>query len=119
MNVFCLMAVLKLRLPFASCLVAAVNPCLRMNCDFMCLLNPMGATCTCPEGKVLINGSCSDVNISGKLFKTPAETSLTGCQHNITSKTATVDNPAEMALGQCKLMKSDLSESLSILGTSK
>uniref|UniRef100_A0A8K9XGV9 EGF-like domain-containing protein n=1 Tax=Oncorhynchus mykiss TaxID=8022 RepID=A0A8K9XGV9_ONCMY len=33
----------------------AVNPCLRMNCDFMCLLNPMGATCTCPEGKVLIN----------------------------------------------------------------
>uniref|UniRef100_A0A8C7QGA3 EGF-like domain-containing protein n=1 Tax=Oncorhynchus mykiss TaxID=8022 RepID=A0A8C7QGA3_ONCMY len=48
----------------------AVNPCLRMNCDFMCLLNPMGATCTCPEGKVLINSSCSDVNISG-IFKTP------------------------------------------------
>uniref|UniRef100_A0A8C7S0K7 EGF-like domain-containing protein n=1 Tax=Oncorhynchus mykiss TaxID=8022 RepID=A0A8C7S0K7_ONCMY len=42
----------------------AVNPCLRMNCDFMCLLNPTGATCTCPEGKVLVNGSCSDVNVS-------------------------------------------------------
>uniref|UniRef100_A0A8C7M7M3 LDL receptor related protein 1B n=1 Tax=Oncorhynchus kisutch TaxID=8019 RepID=A0A8C7M7M3_ONCKI len=51
----------------------AVNPCLRMNCDFMCLLNPMGATCTCPEGKVLINGSCSDVNISGELCRPPCE----------------------------------------------
>uniref|UniRef100_A0A8C7IEQ3 EGF-like domain-containing protein n=1 Tax=Oncorhynchus kisutch TaxID=8019 RepID=A0A8C7IEQ3_ONCKI len=48
----------------------AVNPCLRMNCDFMCLLNPTGATCTCPEGKVLVNGSCSDVNISGKMVPT-------------------------------------------------
>uniref|UniRef100_A0A8C8I960 EGF-like domain-containing protein n=1 Tax=Oncorhynchus tshawytscha TaxID=74940 RepID=A0A8C8I960_ONCTS len=48
----------------------AVNPCLRMNCDFMCLLNPTGATCTCPEGKVLVNGSCSDVNVSGKMVPT-------------------------------------------------
>lgn len=37
-----------------------------MSCDFMCLLNPTGATCTCPEGKVLVNGTCSDVNISGR-----------------------------------------------------
>uniref|UniRef100_A0A6Q2Z9X6 EGF-like domain-containing protein n=1 Tax=Esox lucius TaxID=8010 RepID=A0A6Q2Z9X6_ESOLU len=37
----------------------AVNPCLRMNCDFMCLLNPTGATCICPEGKSLVNGSCT------------------------------------------------------------
>lgn len=45
----------------------ASNPCLRMSCDFMCLLNPVGAKCICPEGKVLLNGSCSDVNISGRL----------------------------------------------------
>uniref|UniRef100_A0A8K9V081 EGF-like domain-containing protein n=1 Tax=Oncorhynchus mykiss TaxID=8022 RepID=A0A8K9V081_ONCMY len=51
----------------------AVNPCLRMNCDFMCLLNPTGATCTCPEGKVLVNGSCSDVNVSGELCRPPCE----------------------------------------------
>uniref|UniRef100_A0A8C5NES4 EGF-like domain-containing protein n=1 Tax=Gouania willdenowi TaxID=441366 RepID=A0A8C5NES4_GOUWI len=38
----------------------ASNPCSRMSCDFMCLLNPTGAKCTCPEGKVLVNGTCSD-----------------------------------------------------------
>ena len=32
----------------------------------MCLLNPSGAKCTCPEGKVLVNGTCSDVNMSGR-----------------------------------------------------
>lgn len=37
-----------------------------MSCDFMCLLNPTGARCTCPEGKLLVNGTCGDVNISGK-----------------------------------------------------
>uniref|UniRef100_A0A3P9M179 Low density lipoprotein receptor-related protein 1Bb n=1 Tax=Oryzias latipes TaxID=8090 RepID=A0A3P9M179_ORYLA len=36
----------------------APNPCLRMQCEFMCLLNPTGARCTCPEGKVLVNGTC-------------------------------------------------------------
>uniref|UniRef100_A0A8C1S386 EGF-like domain-containing protein n=1 Tax=Cyprinus carpio TaxID=7962 RepID=A0A8C1S386_CYPCA len=41
------------------------NPCLRMTCDFMCLLNPTGASCTCPEGKTLVNGSCIDPNVSG------------------------------------------------------
>uniref|UniRef100_A0A3Q2Y480 Low density lipoprotein receptor-related protein 1Ba n=1 Tax=Hippocampus comes TaxID=109280 RepID=A0A3Q2Y480_HIPCM len=48
------------------------NPCLRMSCDFMCLLNPTGARCTCPEGKMLINGSCGDVNTS-ELCRPPCE----------------------------------------------
>lgn len=48
------------------CVFPASNPCLRMSCDFMCLLNPAGARCTCPEGKVLLNGTCNDVNISGR-----------------------------------------------------
>uniref|UniRef100_A0A8C9TUU4 Low density lipoprotein receptor-related protein 1Ba n=1 Tax=Scleropages formosus TaxID=113540 RepID=A0A8C9TUU4_SCLFO len=38
------------------------NPCLTMSCDFLCLLNPNGASCSCPEGKVLINGSCTEVS---------------------------------------------------------
>lgn len=44
----------------------ASNPCLRMSCHFMCLLNPTGARCICPEGKVLVNGTCSDAIISGR-----------------------------------------------------
>ncbi|XP_040330903.1 low-density lipoprotein receptor-related protein 1B isoform X2 [Herpailurus yagouaroundi] len=36
------------------------NPCLDLVCDFLCLLNPFGATCVCPEGKYLINGTCND-----------------------------------------------------------
>ncbi|XP_078118999.1 low-density lipoprotein receptor-related protein 1B-like [Sander vitreus] len=51
----------------------ASNPCLRMTCDFMCLLNPAGASCTCPEGKVLVNGTCSDAIISGELCRPPCE----------------------------------------------
>ncbi|XP_010792309.1 low-density lipoprotein receptor-related protein 1B-like [Notothenia coriiceps] len=51
----------------------ASNPCLRMSCDFMCLLNPTGARCTCPEGKVLVNGTCSDSIISGELCRPPCE----------------------------------------------
>uniref|UniRef100_A0A8C5A5R6 EGF-like domain-containing protein n=1 Tax=Gadus morhua TaxID=8049 RepID=A0A8C5A5R6_GADMO len=54
----------------------ATNPCLRMSCDFMCLLNPSGAKCTCPEGKVLVNGTCSNVNMSGRpapLCRPPCE----------------------------------------------
>ncbi|MGH0159378.1 UNVERIFIED_CONTAM: hypothetical protein FKN15_037173 [Acipenser sinensis] len=42
------------------------NPCLKKNCEFLCLLNPNGASCSCPEGKVLINGTCGDASISGK-----------------------------------------------------
>ncbi|RXM99278.1 Low-density lipoprotein receptor-related protein 1B [Acipenser ruthenus] len=42
------------------------NPCLKKNCEFLCLLNPNGASCSCPEGKVLINGTCGDTSISGK-----------------------------------------------------
>uniref|UniRef100_A0AAX7U7X7 EGF-like domain-containing protein n=1 Tax=Astatotilapia calliptera TaxID=8154 RepID=A0AAX7U7X7_ASTCA len=49
------------------------NPCSRMSCDFMCLLNPTGARCTCPEGKVLVNGTCNDVNVSGELCRPPCE----------------------------------------------
>ncbi|KTF89246.1 hypothetical protein cypCar_00008864, partial [Cyprinus carpio] len=49
------------------------NPCLRMTCDFMCLLNPTGASCTCPEGKTLVNGSCIDPNVSGELCQPACE----------------------------------------------
>uniref|UniRef100_A0A096LXY3 EGF-like domain-containing protein n=1 Tax=Poecilia formosa TaxID=48698 RepID=A0A096LXY3_POEFO len=51
----------------------ASNPCLRMSCDFMCLLNPTGARCVCPEGKVLVNGTCNDINNSGELCRPPCE----------------------------------------------
>ncbi|XP_028847177.1 LOW QUALITY PROTEIN: low-density lipoprotein receptor-related protein 1B-like [Denticeps clupeoides] len=50
-----------------------VNPCLKMSCDFMCLLNPSGASCTCPEGKTLINGSCTDPSTSGELCRPACE----------------------------------------------
>ncbi|XP_026307823.1 low-density lipoprotein receptor-related protein 1B-like, partial [Piliocolobus tephrosceles] len=36
------------------------NPCSDLACEFLCLLNPSGATCVCPEGKYLINGTCND-----------------------------------------------------------
>lgn len=32
----------------------------------MCLLNPTGASCACPEGKTLVNGTCIDPNVSGQ-----------------------------------------------------
>uniref|UniRef100_A0A8C4MYX3 LDL receptor related protein 1B n=1 Tax=Equus asinus asinus TaxID=83772 RepID=A0A8C4MYX3_EQUAS len=41
------------------------NPCLDLACEFLCLLNPSGATCVCPEGKYLINGTCNDDNLLG------------------------------------------------------
>uniref|UniRef100_A0A8C1SIU4 Low density lipoprotein receptor-related protein 1Ba n=1 Tax=Cyprinus carpio TaxID=7962 RepID=A0A8C1SIU4_CYPCA len=43
------------------------NPCAKMNCAFLCLLNPSGARCVCPEGKILLNRTCTDTNISGDL----------------------------------------------------
>ncbi|XP_049341186.1 low-density lipoprotein receptor-related protein 1B isoform X1 [Astyanax mexicanus] len=49
------------------------NPCLKITCDFMCLLNPTGASCTCPEGKTLVNGSCIDPSISGELCRPACE----------------------------------------------
>ncbi|XP_048049460.1 low-density lipoprotein receptor-related protein 1B isoform X2 [Megalobrama amblycephala] len=49
------------------------NPCLRMTCEFMCLLNPTGASCTCPEGKTLVNGSCIDPIVSGELCRPACE----------------------------------------------
>ncbi|MGH0132653.1 UNVERIFIED_CONTAM: hypothetical protein FKN15_051430, partial [Acipenser sinensis] len=49
------------------------NPCLKKNCEFLCLLNPNGASCSCPEGKVLINGTCGDTSISGDLCRPACE----------------------------------------------
>ncbi|XP_076159537.1 low-density lipoprotein receptor-related protein 1B-like [Alosa pseudoharengus] len=49
------------------------NPCAKMSCDFMCLLNPSGATCTCPEGKILVNRTCTDTNTSGELCRPACE----------------------------------------------
>uniref|UniRef100_A0A673JYA0 EGF-like domain-containing protein n=1 Tax=Sinocyclocheilus rhinocerous TaxID=307959 RepID=A0A673JYA0_9TELE len=43
------------------------NPCAKMHCAFLCLLNPSGARCVCPEGKILLNRTCTDTNISGDL----------------------------------------------------
>uniref|UniRef100_A0A803TQP0 LDL receptor related protein 1B n=1 Tax=Anolis carolinensis TaxID=28377 RepID=A0A803TQP0_ANOCA len=42
-----------------------LNPCLELTCEFLCLLNPSGATCVCQEGKSLFNGTCSDLSILG------------------------------------------------------
>ncbi|MBZ3875678.1 Low-density lipoprotein receptor-related protein 1B [Sciurus carolinensis] len=42
------------------------NPCLDLGCEFLCLLNPSGATCVCPEGKYLINGTCNDDSLLGR-----------------------------------------------------
>uniref|UniRef100_A0AAY4C4Y4 EGF-like domain-containing protein n=1 Tax=Denticeps clupeoides TaxID=299321 RepID=A0AAY4C4Y4_9TELE len=50
-----------------------LNPCLRMNCDFMCLLNPNGASCSCPEGKFLVNQTCIDTSVSGDLCRPACE----------------------------------------------
>eukprot|EP00063_Salmo_salar_P032241 XP_014007076.1 PREDICTED: low-density lipoprotein receptor-related protein 1B-like [Salmo salar] len=49
------------------------NPCLRMGCDFLCLLNPAGASCFCPEGTTLINRTCRDTNSSGELCRPACE----------------------------------------------
>ncbi|KAM9485972.1 low-density lipoprotein receptor-related protein 1B [Clarias gariepinus] len=49
------------------------NPCLKIACDFMCLLNPTGASCACPEGKTLVNSSCVDPNVSGELCRPACE----------------------------------------------
>ncbi|XP_048835137.1 low-density lipoprotein receptor-related protein 1B-like isoform X4 [Brienomyrus brachyistius] len=50
-----------------------MNPCTAMSCDFLCLLNPTGASCSCPEGKALINGSCTDRAASGDLCRPACE----------------------------------------------
>ncbi|KAJ8247100.1 hypothetical protein GJAV_G00258720, partial [Gymnothorax javanicus] len=49
------------------------NPCLKMKCHFLCLLNPTGATCVCPEGKVLVNGTCGDISLSGEQCRPACE----------------------------------------------
>lgn len=45
------------------------NPCLDLTCEFICLLNPSGATCACPEGKSLMNGTCIDQSLLGRYWK--------------------------------------------------
>lgn len=52
-------------LTFVPLAMSVSNPCLRMGCDFLCLLNPAGASCFCPEGTTLINRTCRDTNSSG------------------------------------------------------
>lgn len=49
------------------------NPCAKLNCAFLCLLNPTGASCVCPEGKTLVNRTCADSNISGDLCRPACE----------------------------------------------
>nr|XP_055074200.1 low-density lipoprotein receptor-related protein 1B-like isoform X3 [Misgurnus anguillicaudatus] len=49
------------------------NPCVKLNCAFLCLLNPTGASCVCPEGKTLVNRTCADSNISGDLCRPACE----------------------------------------------
>ncbi|XP_064182725.1 low-density lipoprotein receptor-related protein 1B-like isoform X2 [Anguilla rostrata] len=49
------------------------NPCLKTKCDFLCLLNPTGATCICPEGKALVNGTCGDTSVSGEQCRPACE----------------------------------------------
>lgn len=56
-----------------SCLsfsLSVSNPCAKLSCPFLCLLNPSGASCVCPEGKTLVNRTCADSNISGTSVKT-------------------------------------------------
>ncbi|XP_051787046.1 low-density lipoprotein receptor-related protein 1B [Erpetoichthys calabaricus] len=50
-----------------------INPCVKKSCEFLCLLNPTGASCSCPEGKYLINGTCGDISISGDLCRPACE----------------------------------------------
>jgi len=45
------------------------NPCLDLTCEFICLLNPSGASCACPEGKSLVNGTCIDQSLLGRYWK--------------------------------------------------
>ncbi|XP_078716677.1 prolow-density lipoprotein receptor-related protein 1-like isoform X3 [Lampetra fluviatilis] len=38
-----------------------INPCEQRKCEWLCLLNPNGATCSCPNGWALVNGTCLEV----------------------------------------------------------
>uniref|UniRef100_A0AAR2M5Q5 EGF-like domain-containing protein n=1 Tax=Pygocentrus nattereri TaxID=42514 RepID=A0AAR2M5Q5_PYGNA len=65
-----LVEMLRLRVDRASSVLVfhrykqqeVLNPCVRMSCDFLCLLNPDGARCVCPEGKSLVNRTCRDTS---------------------------------------------------------
>ncbi|XP_043929607.1 low-density lipoprotein receptor-related protein 1B, partial [Protopterus annectens] len=49
------------------------NPCSNMNCEYLCLLNPTGGTCSCPEGRVMFNGTCLDMAISDETCRMNCE----------------------------------------------
>ncbi|XP_041434027.1 low-density lipoprotein receptor-related protein 1B-like [Xenopus laevis] len=49
------------------------NPCLDLKCDFICLLNPSGASCACSEGKIPVNGTCMDHSTADDLCKLTCE----------------------------------------------
>ncbi|XP_048808618.1 low-density lipoprotein receptor-related protein 1B isoform X3 [Lagopus muta] len=49
------------------------NPCLDLTCEFICLLNPSGASCACPEGKSLVNGTCIDQSLLDDTCKLTCE----------------------------------------------
>ncbi|KAI4890832.1 hypothetical protein NFI96_004205 [Prochilodus magdalenae] len=50
-----------------------LNPCPTMSCDFLCLLNPDGARCVCPEGRSLVNRTCRDISVAGELCRPACE----------------------------------------------
>ncbi|KAG9328294.1 hypothetical protein JZ751_015364, partial [Albula glossodonta] len=37
------------------------NPCDRKKCEWLCLLNPSGPVCVCPNGRTLDNGTCVEL----------------------------------------------------------
>ncbi|XP_015680235.1 low-density lipoprotein receptor-related protein 1B-like, partial [Protobothrops mucrosquamatus] len=53
--------------------IHSLNPCLQLTCEFLCLLNPSGAACICPEGKAMFNGKCSDLNVLDETCKLACE----------------------------------------------
>uniref|UniRef100_A0A8C6XVP1 LDL receptor related protein 1B n=1 Tax=Naja naja TaxID=35670 RepID=A0A8C6XVP1_NAJNA len=53
--------------------IHSLNPCLQLTCEFLCLLNPSGAACICPEGKAMFNGKCSDLNMLDETCKLACE----------------------------------------------
>ncbi|KAM3855508.1 LOW QUALITY PROTEIN: low-density lipoprotein receptor-related protein 1B [Vipera latastei] len=53
--------------------IHSLNPCLQLTCEFLCLLNPSGAACICPEGKAMFKGKCSDLNILDETCKLACE----------------------------------------------
>ncbi|XP_072105063.1 low-density lipoprotein receptor-related protein 1-like [Mobula birostris] len=53
------------------------NPCDRKKCEWLCLLNPTGATCTCPNGRGMVNGTCVETSSPTTSPNTPTVSSCT------------------------------------------